>query len=804
MKVSLKWLKDYVDINLDAKALADRLTMAGLEVDAIEEAGPAFDGVIVAKILSVRPHPGADKLHLCDVSTGEKVLPVVCGAPNTRAGDYVALATVGATIPGGYVIKASRLRGEASEGMLCSEEELGIGDDNAGIMILPSGLPLGMDLKEALNLYDTVLDIGVTPNRADCLSVIGVAREISALTGNPLRHPIVNIIENGEDIDALTSVTINDPDLCPRYSARMIKNITIKPSPAWMRERLESAGLRAINNVVDITNFVMLEMGQPLHAFDFRFLEEGRIVVRRSREGEHFTSLDEKDRVLKADTLMICDGLKPVAIAGIMGGLNSEVKEDTTTILLESAYFQPSSIRRSARWLGMGTDAAYRFERGVDPEGVIRALNRAAQLMADLGDGAVCKGYIDVYPKKIEVVKDIPLRVQRVNDILGTEISPEEMQTILNHLEMVIKIEQEGRYLVTPPTFRVDITREIDLIEEIARLYGYGRVPVTMPEATGMPQRKSGKQLLEERLRDLLTGVGFSEIITYSFVPANFPALLGLDDGPEARCLVKIRNPLSEEQAVMRTTLIYNLLDTMAKNKRSGVPDLKIFEIGRVYFAGNEGQLPTEGNRIGCLMTGLRSGDTWHSPGVQADFYDLKGVVESILADLKLPVLRFLPDAPQPFLHPGRSCRIQAGEDVIGFLGEIQPLIIEKMDLRSRAMVFELDLERVMALWQASRTGFKEVSKFPASSRDVAFVVSQKKDAQSLLDAAFLQGEELLEKVSIFDVYTGKNIPEGTKSLGLRFSYRSSERTLTDEDVSDAHRRVVDTVLKETQAKIRE
>ncbi len=804
MKVSLKWLRDYVDIDQDAKAVADYLTMAGLEVDAIEDAGPAFEGVVVARILSVKSHPAADKLHLCDVSIGDQVLPVVCGAPNTRAGDNVALAKVGATIPGGYVIKASRLRGELSEGMLCSEEELGIGDDNQGIMILPPDLPLGIDLKEALHLNDYVLDVSITPNRADCLSVIGIAREIAALTGKTLRHPKIEIVENDEDIKDKTSVTINDADLCPRYSARMIKNISIKPSPAWMRERLEAVGMRAINNIVDITNFVMLEMGQPLHAFDFRFLEEGRIVVRRSLEGEHFVSLDEKDRLLKADTLMICDGVKPVAIAGIMGGLNSEVKDDTDTILLESAYFHPPSIRRSARWLGMGTDAAYRFERGVDPEGVIRALNRAAQLMAELGDGVVCKNYIDQYPRNIEAVKDIPLRVQRVNDILGTRITPGEIQGILEKLEMIMQPVQEGAYLVTPPTFRVDINREIDLVEEIARLYGYDRVPVTMPASSGMPQRPPKKQIIEKKLRDIMTGFGFSEVITYSFVPSSFPAVLGLTHEAEASHLIRIRNPLTEDQAVMRTTLLYNLLDTMVKNGRSGVYDLKIFEIGRVYFAGKEGQLPVEKNHIGCLLKGLRYNDSWHMPGLQADYYDLKGVVEHVMADLKLAGLRFSPDAPWPFLHPGRSCRIHIGDDTIGFMGEVHPHILEAMALRNRAVVFELDMDLIMKHCNDSSTGFKEVSKFPASSRDVAFVVSQEVDAQRLLDAAFRQGEELLEKVYIFDVYTGENIPEGTKSLGLRFSYRSWDRTLTDEDVNNSHGRIVKDVIKETQAKIRE
>lgn len=803
MKVSLKWLEDYVEIDLGVKELAERLTMAGLEVDAIEEAGPDFSGVVVAKILSVRPHPESEKLHLCEVSTGEQTYPVVCGAPNTRAGNTVALATVGATIPGGYVIKSSRLRGEISEGMLCSEEELGIGEDASGIMILPADLPLGMDLKEALQLKETVLDIGVTPNRADCLSVIGIAREVAALTGKPLRLPDTSVVESADDIRTMTSVTIADPDLCPRYSARIIKNVKIKPSPRWMRERLEAVGLRSINNIVDVTNFIMMEMGQPLHAFDFRFLEEGRIVVRRSQEGEHFISLDEKDRILKADTLMICDGVKPVAIAGIMGGLNSEVKDDTSTILLESAYFNPPSIRRSAKWMGMGTDASFRFERGIDPEGVINALNRAAKLMAELGEGDVCGGYIDEYPKPVAIAKDILLRVQRVNDILGTQISTDDMTGILERLGMTVKPEGDGVFKVTPPTFRVDIEREIDLVEEIARLYGYERISVTMPAATGLPRGKSPKQLLEERLRTMLMGAGLSEVINYSFVPSAFPAVLGLQKEPEALRLVRIRNPLTEDQSVMRTTLVYSLLEVMARNGRSGVHDLRIFEIGRIFYATSEGQLPEEQNRFGCLVTGARFADSWHDSGISVDFYDLKGIVEAVGTEFNLPDMQFSPGTSWPFLHPGRSCQVISKNKTIGFIGEVHPRILEAMDLKNRAIICELDMDLLLGAARNAKREFREVSKYPASSRDVAFLVPKDLAAQRLMEAAYSQREELLEKVTIFDVYAGRNVPEGTKSLGLRFSYRSGERTLTDEDVQDAHQRIVNTVMTQTNGKIR-
>jgi len=418
MLVSLRWLQDYIDIDASPDELAKLLTMAGLEVDSVEETSPGFSGVVVSKVLSVKPHPNSDKLSLCQVTTGEETFPIVCGAPNVSEGILSPLAKVGAEIPGGYTIKRSKLRGEPSEGMLCSEEELGIGDDASGIMILPDTLNLGEDLASALDLKDVTIELSITPNRADCLSIIGIAREISALTGKKLRYPEITFDETEEDVTTVTSVEILDPHLCPRYTARIIKNVEVKPSPSWMRLRLEAVGLRAINNIVDVTNFVMIEFGQPLHAFDFRYLEEGRIKVRGADEGEEFISLDEKARVLSSDTLMICDGVKPVAVAGIMGGLNSEVVDDTKTVLLESAYFNPSSIRKSSRSLGMSTDAAFRFERGIDPEGVLRASDRAAQLIAELSGGTICRGCIDQYPEKITPVKDITLRVKNFEDII--------------------------------------------------------------------------------------------------------------------------------------------------------------------------------------------------------------------------------------------------------------------------------------------------------------------------------------------------------------------------------------------------
>jgi phenylalanyl-tRNA synthetase beta chain len=801
MLVSLKWLKDYVDIRISLAELVDQLTMVGLEVEAVKEIGSLFKNVVVAKILSLKPHPATDNCFICEVTTGGSTFPVVCGAGNIRTGDVVPLAKIGASMPGGYTIRSSKIRGEISKGMLCSEQELGIGCDAAGIMILPGNLSIGEDLSKVLDLEDTVLDIAITPNRSDCLSIIGIAREVAAITGLKLKYPDIVVPESEEDINRITSVDILDPDLCPRYSARMIKNVEIKPSPFWMRRRLEAIGLRAIDNIVDITNYVMMELGQPLHAFDFRFLEEGRIVVRRSREGELFTSLDEKERILESDTLMICDGVKPVAIAGIMGGLNSEVKDDTRTILLESAYFAPAAIRKSAKSLGMVTDAAFRFGRGVDPEGVIRALNRAARFMADISGGIVCKGYIDQYPKTVETARDILLRRRRVNDVLGTNIDAGEITRILECLDMMVQREGDGIYRVTPPTYRVDITREIDLIEEVARLYGYDHIPVTLPPVSVVTVTKDRKKNLLDSIRKCLGGSGYSEVITYSFISPAFADGLGLaaDDG--RRKNVKIRNPLTEDQSVMRSTLIYGLLETMKRNANNGCFDLKVFEMGRVFFHHKDGELPIEKNMIGCLITGMRYADLWSSK-MYADFYDIKGCIENILDGLRISGLKFRSDYRETFLHSGKSCGVYVGDTLIGGVGEVHPDILMRMDLKNVAYVYEIDLD-ILADLCSGEVLYKDLPRFPSVVRDVAFVIGQEMEADKMLNLAMDMGKELLEKVSVFDVYSGKSIAHGKKSLGLRFTYRAADRTLTDDEVNQVHGVIVKSIIDVTGAKIR-
>ena len=802
MKVSLKWLRDYVDLDITPQELADRLTMAGLEVDAVEEYTPAFTGVVTARILTMRRHPDADKLHLLEVTTGGEPIPIVCGARNMKPGDVVALATVGAAIPGGYTIKSSKIRGEASEGMLCSEDELGIGPDASGLLILPPDTPLGENLIDVLDLRDTVLDIGVTPNRADCLSIVGIAREAAVLCGKKLRYPKIDFKESSEDIRSLTSVEILDPDLCPRYTARMIRGVKILPSPKWMRERLEAVGLRAINNVVDVTNFVMMELGQPLHAFDFRFLEEGRIVVRRSREGEPFVSLDGKTRTLNAETLMICDGRKPVAIAGIMGGENSEVKDDTETVLLESAYFNPSAIRRGARFLGMGTDAAFRFERGIDPEGVVRALDRAAQLIADLSGGSVCKGHIDTYPKKVPVPGPIRLRMDRVEAILGTPVKDSEATAILKGLGMSVKKEGRGGLSVTPPTFRVDLWREIDLIEEIARIHGYDKIPVTVPAIPVPGDLHDRKREFESAVRSALNGQGFTEVLNYSFISAGSADVLGFPEGDGRRRFVRIANPLTEDQAVMRTTLLYGLLETMRRNVNAGSPNLKLFELGKIFIAAGEAELPRETDMIALLMTGSRYGENWHFQSLTADFYDVKGALENLAAALRVEGLRCEAAPDIPWLHPGRAARVYVGGREIGSFGELHPDVSGRMDLRGRAFVLEVEAAP-LAGGAREAVRYREYSRFPSMVRDVAFLVGLETEAGRLIALAAEAGEELLEKVDVFDVYIGKGIPEGMKSFGLRFTYRSASKTLTDEETGQAHGRIVKKIVETTGARIR-
>ena len=546
MKVSLNWLKDYVEIRMEIKELINLLTMAGLEVGQAISTGEGFDKIVVAEISSIRKHPNADRLSLVEVKSGKEKFSIVCGATNIREGQKVPFALIGARLPDGVEIKRSKIRGEASEGMLCSEIELGLGRDATGIMILPAELSSGVNFGEALGLKDTILDISITPNRPDCLCIIGVAREIAALTHQRVKYPTLLPSDKREEIHQKTSVTLLDPDLCPRYVARMIEGVKIGPSPNWMKNRLEKVGVRSINNVVDVTNFVMMEYGQPLHAFDFELLEEGRIVVRRAQEGEGFVTLDGVKRILDGEMLMICDGVKPVAIAGVMGGLNSEIKEDTKIVLLESAYFNPMGNRRTSKELGLETEAAYRFGRGIDYGGCVAAANRAAQLIQESAGGRVIEGVVDAYPSPIRP-RLIRLRVRKIHQILGTEISTKQARIYLEDLELNVRDEDKDILIVTPPSFRGDLEREIDLIEEIVRMDGYEKIPLTLPKGPPSPEERSREFFLERKAIEILLQHGYYEVVTYSFTSPISWDFIGLyPEDPRRKCL-QILNPLTED-----------------------------------------------------------------------------------------------------------------------------------------------------------------------------------------------------------------------------------------------------------------
>ncbi len=801
MKISLEWLKDFVNVALPAEKLADLLTHSGLEVESLTEWKPAFQGVIAARLDSFRPLPQSDHLSLCSVHDGKREYSVVCGAPNLEAGERVALAREGALLPGGVKIGRTQFHGVTSEGMLCSEKELGLSEEGSGIMFLDRNVSPGTSLDQVLPLQDWVLDINITPNRSDCLCVLGIAREVAALTGSALRFPAEERIEQEPAAEALTSVRIENPDLCPRYVAKLILGVRIGPSPFWMRRRLEASGVRAINNIVDVTNYVMLEMGQPLHAFDFHRLEEKRIVVRTVPPGYVFTTLDGTERRMPQDALMICDGKKPVALAGIMGGLNSEVEADTTDILLESAYFDPMGIRRTSKRLGQGTEASIRFERGIDPNGCLGAAERAAFLMKDLGGGGVARGAVDAYPRKISPLQ-LPLRVGRTNQILGTSIGRKEIQTYLRNLHLEVRESGPDSFQVTAPTYRVDLTREIDLIEEVARLHGFHRIPVTLPSGRVAPESKTRMQKGIERARALMTGFGFWEVITYSFISPQVLKDLGIPPEDKRANPFRIQNPLSEDQAVMRTTLIPGLLYTARSNIHRQNLDLKLYELGRVFFPRKAEELPEEVENLGGILCGMRDEESWAKGKAECDFFDLKGTLEGIFDGLGVEGVQFLPDPQIPFLHAGKAGRIIVEGEEFGIMGEVNPQVREVFDLRAKVFLFELNFQKVVAR-MSERRAFTPLPRYPAVTRDLAVVVDDAVAAGDLLRTLWQANEGWIKEIRLFDLYQGKPIPSGKKSLAFRLIYQKEDRTLTDREVNEFHQKLVELLAREYKGALR-
>ncbi len=797
MKVSLSWLKDYVDIKMDPADLADALTMAGLEVDSVTDRYAYLNGVVIGRVEEVRPHPNADRLINCRVFTGERRVSIVCGAPNVKEGMLAALAQPGTVLPNGSRILKSVIRGEHSEGMLCSDAELGLGDNPAGIMNLNSSLKVGTGLAEALGLSDTVFELDLTPNRPDCLSVIGIAREIAAIQNTPLKYPDCEIEDKADTIHKLSSVQIDAPDHCPRYAARLVENVKVASSPFWLRDRLLSVGQRPINNIVDITNFVMLETGQPLHAFDFENLAENRIVVRLASDGEKFTTLDEKERTLESEMLMICDGQKAVAVGGVMGGLNSEIEVDTTRVLIEGAYFNPVSIRRTSKKLGLNTDASHRFERGVDPEGTIRAINRAAKFMVQFGKGTLVDGIIDEYPNR-QSVKSVKLGIMRTNRLLGTDLERSHIQKLLESIEFKVDPANgnSDHLAVTPPPFRVDVSRPEDLMEEVARLSGYNNIPTTFPVMPAEGRRAVRNLEIRNRLKSLMSGFGFTEVIAYSFMSKLSGDRLRLKEQDPPRSMVHILNPLTEDQAFMRTSLVPGILETMTYNMARQIKNLKIFEIGKIFLDSDQQDLPREPEMLIALWTGARSETSWHNRDIPCDFYDIKGAAEGLMCGLKLEGIRFtvMPDESCEYTRPGHTAQILASDSRVGLVGEIHPRVRDSFDLKQTAFILELELEKIAGLIPEDRKS-KGIPRFPAINRDITIIVDRAIEAQTVLEAVHKFQEELIENLHLFDVFEGDPIAAGKKSVSFRVTYRSPDKTLEDEDVNNLHKSITDRLL---------
>ena len=798
MNVTLNWLKNYIDFEFSPSELADRLTMLGVEVEAIKPLGAELEGVVVGSVTAIRPHPNADKLVLCQVDIGEaEELQIVCGAPNVREGILAPVATIGATLPIGLTIKRAKLRGEESHGMLCSEKELGLSEDAAGLMELPTDIPLGTSFSAALGLDDVVFELEVTPNRPDCLSMIGVAREIRAETGNALKLPQIDFNETETDIREMTSVTIEAPDLCPRYAARVIQGVKVGTSPEWLQQRLESVGVGVINNIVDITNFVLMEYGQPLHAFDYRKLTENRIVVRRAVAGENITTLDEIARELTPDMLVIADAEKPVALAGIMGGYDSEITETTADVLLESAYFNPSSVRATAKALGVSTEASYRFERGADPGIVPAALDRAAQLIAELAGGTICKGIVDVYPRQ-QPLRRIQLRPERVNFILGTALEATEMVQILSHLDFDVKANGAEDYEVIVPTFRSDITREIDLIEEIARVHGYDNIPTTLPKGDIPVPAPNPRTEVRKRIKHFLLAAGMMEAINYSFCdPSCFDKIRFTVDDPRRKAL-KLQNPLSPEMSVLRTTLLPRLLENAQHNRNHQIDTIALFEIGSVFIGNGEQKEP---ERVAGILAGQIGEGVYSDPYRAPDFYDIKGLVEGILEVCGI-VDYTLQKTDTPTFHPGRNAEILLGDRQLGTFGEAHPEVLENYDLPYKAYLFEFDMEVLVdAAIFAKR--FEPIPIYPTVERDLAIVVDKELLSDMPTELIYATGGELVKSVRLFDVYEGEQVPEGKKSLAYAITYHSATETLTDKAVNTLHDKVVKHLNQKLGAELR-
>jgi phenylalanyl-tRNA synthetase beta chain len=800
MKTSIKWLKNYIDIDWQPAEMAERLTMAGLEVEGIESTCEVPETVVVAEILDRQPHPDADKLSVCSVNVGaDEPLQIVCGAPNCDAGKKVPCALVGTVLGEGFKIKKSKIRGVESFGMLCAADELGLGSDHSGLLELAANAPVGQPVVDFLPSNDTVIDWEVTPNRPDWLCHIGIAREIAAVTGtfDKFRLPDVSFTEAADTrVDDLAAVEVLDPDLCPRYTARVIRNVKIGPSPEWMQEALRAVGLRPISNVVDITNYVMMECGQPLHAFDYEFLAGHKIVVRRATPGERIVTLDETELKLTTDNLLICDGEKGVALAGVMGGLNSEIRDTTTTVLLESAVFNASNIRATSRDLGISSDSSHRFERGVGLDMCEFASRRAAALIAELGGGEVVEGVIDAYPVPY-TPHTVTARFAKINALIGVDIPRETVREQMLNLGLTVAEMTDETITVAIPSYRHDLEREADIIEEVARLYGLDNIPAAAPVAlSGGPRKADAFYALEES-RAQLRGLGLQETMTYSFVnPEAATKCTGITDAQ----LVRPVNPLSAELGAMRPSLIPAMMATTAHNIAHNIDDLAVFEQGRII--ANIPGFPEERNQIGIVMTGRvhpeRFGD---EKGTAVDFYDLKGVLEGWFAARRLTAT--CAAAEHPSFVPGITAAFEIDGQQVAVFGQVCEGLTEDMRLKHPVFMALIELDRVLACDGSPRI-YEPLPQFPATTRDIAILADASLENQAVIDAIFSLRIPLVERVELFDIYEDENaLGKGKKSLAYSITYRDAKATLTDNKVNKLHEKVRQHLVKTLGVELR-
>lgn len=810
MQVSIKWLKDYIDFTETPEQLADKLTMAGIPVENVVDPGEGLEKVVTGRIEKLEPHQNSDHLQICTMNVGlaENII-IVTGAQNVAEGQVVPVAMVGAHLPNGMKISKGKLRGVASNGMLCSAQELKLDleklpeEQKTGIFILPSDTPVGIPAKDVLGLNDVVLEFELTANRADCFSVFGLVREIAAITGNKPHFPEIKVNEDDNTkLNDIFSVEIADPDLCSRFSTRMLKNVKIGPSPEWMQQRLEGAGIRSINNVVDVTNFVMIELGHPMHAYDYDKITGKKLIARRAIEGEELHTLDDTSRKAKGEMLVIADSEKAAGLAGIMGGFETEITDTTTTVVLESADFYGPCIRRTARACGLSSEASGRFERGVDSETTIKALDRAAQLLQEMGACTVCEGIVDVYPnpKQANYVTFTP---EQINNHLGTNIAKDVMLNIITSVGFDVTKDENDEITVKVPSWRNDVTCMADISEEIARLHGFDKIKSTLPNGVSMQGTQSAKQTFIDKVKTSLSSQGLYETISFALTNEETFNKLNIPQDSPLRKAVPIMNPLSDEYPLVRTTLLSSIFDNLARNLARKNDDVALFEVGSVFFpkALPVTELPDEVVKIAGAITGRRNAQGWNQANDMVDFYDAKGIIEELFANLR--VTRYTVEAGTHYaMHPGKTALFKKGRDVIATVGEVHPAVLSAYGITKPVYIFELDATTVMK-YMAKDLKYKALPKYPATSRDLAMLVDVDVNAADIEKAMTKAAGQNLTQITLFDVYTGKQVEEGKKSLAFSLTFQSNDKTLTDAEIDPAIEKIVTKLQKDFNANLR-